>query len=296
VFAYSWNTLSSYELIVTHLRRGGSAEALAPSGEPLLHQAIIDDEPESVALLVRQRAEPTRLDRLGFTAVQLAQVLGRQGCLTCLQSLPVRRIAVAREGTGLIDELTTPEFEAWTGVAYAPFLVANDLGALRFACRLARRAHRKGFFTTQRRWLSRWHALEMNEGHTCRTFVKWIDSRIGYGLFAHGELPAWAYVGVYTGLLRRRDLFAVHTNDYCFRYPVGASGLRPLLIDAEPIGNELRYANHSDRPNMEGIGIPWGPLVQVVLRTTRLVRSGEQLTYDYGADYWKARHYLKRLI
>jgi hypothetical protein len=277
-------------------QRSGDPNAALPSGTPFLHQAIIDNQPQLVAELVQRHADLQLRDSLGFTPLQLAQALGRHSCLQFLRQHSERRIKVGQLNSPTVDLLTVKEFEQWTGVRYTPFLEVPDLKTLRFACRCCWRGIRKKHFDTERRWLARWHGEEMATAQVNAGVVKWIEEPLGYGLFAEHDMSAFTFVGAYTGCLTRRDFFRLRSNDYCFRYPTGVVTMRPLIIDAEAMGNELRYANHSDKPNMDGIGVLHGPMVQVIFRTNRVVRQGEQLTYDYGVDYWKHRDIPKQLL
>lgn len=258
---------------------------------PALFRAILDDDPGLVATLIRREAAVGWRGPLGLTPIELAQALGRFACLRHLQAVPERRISVGRPGAPRIEQFSTEEFEQWSGVQYVPFTVVANYQILRIAIRACAKGHRTGFFDAERRWLSRWHAVELQTGQMAAGLaIKWVNAVVGYGLFAERAHPEKAYIGCYTGQLMRRSFYGRVTNDYRFRYPTGAdSVVRPLLIDAKKMGNELRYANHSAEPNMEGIGIPYGPLVQVVFRTNRAVREGEQLTYDYGPDFWTYR-------
>jgi hypothetical protein len=57
---------------------------------------------------------------------------------------------------------------------------------------------------------------------------------------------------------------------------------RRWFIDGSPRGNLSRYINHSCRPNCE-------PLVRgraIVIYARRTIRAGEELTYDYGKEYF----------
>ena len=53
-------------------------------------------------------------------------------------------------------------------------------------------------------------------------------------------------------------------------------------IDGSTRSNTARYANHSCRPNAES------DLVRgkIVLRALKNIASGEEITYDYGREYF----------
>ena len=54
-----------------------------------------------------------------------------------------------------------------------------------------------------------------------------------------------------------------------------------LLLDAEHMGGVARFANHSCAPNCETKSVVLQNERRVVLFTTRDVKRGEELTYDY---------------
>ena len=66
-------------------------------------------------------------------------------------------------------------------------------------------------------------------------------------------------------------------------------GFWGFVIDAEKGGNLTRFINHSDQPNLEPIGVFWKGSLHIILRSLKKIQKGEQLTYDYGADYWSRR-------
>jgi len=57
---------------------------------------------------------------------------------------------------------------------------------------------------------------------------------------------------------------------------------RRWSIDGSPRWNLGRYANHSCRPNAE----PVARKGRLTLRALRLILPGEEITFDYGADYF----------
>ncbi|MBS0622366.1 MAG: SET domain-containing protein-lysine N-methyltransferase [Verrucomicrobia bacterium] len=159
----------------------------------------------------------------------------------------------------------------------------------KFARRCVVKGRKRGFFSCERLFLAQLYGHKILAGDVADVEVRFIDDEIGHGLFAARPFPPLTYLGVYTGILKRRDLFARKTNDYCFCYPCGCWSLRPLMIDAQEAGNEMRYINHSLEPNAEALGVPIDGLVHVLVRTSKAVEAGEQLTFDYGPFYWKKR-------
>jgi hypothetical protein len=59
-----------------------------------------------------------------------------------------------------------------------------------------------------------------------------------------------------------------------------------LVIDAGPVGNQGRYANHTDDPNaVLALGEASGIRVRV-LRAIKPIHKGDEITVHYGPNYW----------
>jgi len=105
-------------------------------------------------------------------------------------------------------------------------------------------------------------------------------SRTGLGLFALKPYRKREYVVTYRG----RKI----ANDEADR--LEASGSRYMFevnsrwtIDGSSRRNVARYVNHSCRPNVEAIERRGGVIVYV---TRRRIKPDEEITVDYGRDYF----------
>ncbi len=150
------------------------------------------------------------------------------------------------------------------------------------------RIDRKGKVERERRWLGSYYSRELEEGYLPPFEIKWVSTRVGYGVFARSALLPKAYIGEYTGYVRRKKIFCAKSSDYCFGLETHMGWLG-YVIDAEKGGNMTRFLNHSEQPNLEPVAIFHKGLIRIVLRATRRIAKGEQLTYDYGVDYWRKR-------
>lgn len=109
----------------------------------------------------------------------------------------------------------------------------------------------------------------------------------GNGVFAARDLPAGHTVIEYRGTLCTHD-----EADQLYEGSIesGHTFLFTLsddyIVDANRGGNAARWINHSCEPNCEAVIIDKtrGPLPRerIYIETTRAVREGEELTYDYG--------------
>jgi len=109
----------------------------------------------------------------------------------------------------------------------------------------------------------------------------------GNGVFAARDLPKGARVIEYRGALRPHDEI-----DRCYGGDAdsGHTFLFTLnddwVIDANVRGNIARWINHSCEPNCEAVlyenGNGDSRKDRVFVETTRAIKAGEELTYDYN--------------
>lgn len=126
-------------------------------------------------------------------------------------------------------------------------------------------------------------------GKVADVAIKWIDDVMGYGLFAKNFIAKESFIGEYTGIVRKIGCFRPKTNQYCMQIPTRFWSFRRFLIDAETAGNELRFANHSSEPSIRPFCLIDKSLVHVGFFAMRDINPGEELTFNYGRDYWKRR-------
>lgn len=107
--------------------------------------------------------------------------------------------------------------------------------------------------------------------------VRLVNSKIGYGVFAKKAIPNGCFIGEYTGVLRTMLL-----SDYAFGFHHGGS----IGVDALEKGNFTRYINHNTKGNLIVYVCAKKKSCHIVFFTNRFIRKGEQLTYNYGPDYW----------
>ena len=103
-------------------------------------------------------------------------------------------------------------------------------------------------------------------------------SATGLGLFALENIPAGKRIIEYTGpLVSNEEVERRKTGKYFF----GVNS--KWSIDGSPRSNTARYANHSCRPNAEAIVSGR----RVWIWSKRNIKAGEEITYDYGREYFE---------
>jgi SET domain-containing protein len=113
-------------------------------------------------------------------------------------------------------------------------------------------------------------------------------SRTGLGLFATEAIKKGALIAEYKGR-RVTNAEADELEARGSRYMYELNGY--WTVDGSSRYNVARYANHSCRPNAESdvirgkraLGRKGG---MVILRATKNIKPGDEITYDYGRDYF----------
>jgi hypothetical protein len=101
-------------------------------------------------------------------------------------------------------------------------------------------------------------------------------ARTGLGLFAKGPIPKGACIIEYTGKLLTREEYLASNSRYLWDIGPGKT------LDGAPRSNRARYINHSCKPNCE----PDVYKRRVFIYALRDIQPGEELSYDYGKDYF----------
>jgi hypothetical protein len=105
-------------------------------------------------------------------------------------------------------------------------------------------------------------------------------SKTGLGLFATDIIPKGTIIAEYRGRRMRNeqaDKLADRGNKYLYEIN------NRWTIDGSNRRNVARYANHSCRPNSESDVTRQR---KVIIRAIKKIRPGDEITYDYGEDYF----------
>lgn len=99
----------------------------------------------------------------------------------------------------------------------------------------------------------------------------------GLGLYAKEDIPRRRFIIEYWGKLVTDEAATYLGGKYLFELGNGKT------IYGTTRKNIARYINHSCRPNceVETAGN------RVYIYSRRAIKAGEELTYDYGKEYWE---------
>ena len=106
-------------------------------------------------------------------------------------------------------------------------------------------------------------------------------STTGLGLFAIAAIRRGAFIVEYSGerIPTREAKARERTTGTRYMFEINSR----WTVDGSPRSNIGRYANHSCRPNAES-AVKSG---KVILRALRAIEPGEEITYDYGEEYFE---------
>lgn len=122
-----------------------------------------------------------------------------------------------------------------------------------------------------------------------RVSVHDLGKKVGHGLFAEEEIEEDAYVGEYTGIVRKNDRrYGAFLSNYCYEYPVPDEMGRSHVIDAES-GNLTRFINHNEWPNLKPVHAFYEGYYHLIFISLCPIKKGEQLCFHYGKNYWYVR-------
>jgi SET domain-containing protein len=98
----------------------------------------------------------------------------------------------------------------------------------------------------------------------------------GLGLYAGETIPKDKFLIEYWGKIISKKEADRLSGRYLFQIAPDE------FIEGSTRKNTARYINHSCRPNCEAVG----PAGRVYIRTKKKIKAGEELTFDYGKEYF----------
>ncbi len=192
------------------------------------------------------------------------------------------------EKEGKIFTYIKEQFEKTVEVEYLPSLEFEKNSYLKKIKKYCKKAELMNFFSKEQLWLGSYYHKELKSGFIPNVIVKWIDPIMEYGLFANQDFEKGAFLGEYTGIIKKYRPIIDDKNAYCFEYTIGYKKTK-YTIDAREKGSLIRFVNHSSSPNLSPIAIVSDNVMHIIFRTNRHVAKDEELTYDYGPNYWAKR-------
>jgi uncharacterized protein len=101
-------------------------------------------------------------------------------------------------------------------------------------------------------------------------------STAGKGLFAGETIPKDACIIEYVG--RQVSEAEKYSSKSRYLFEVNSK----ITLDGKPAINKAGYINHACKPNAE----PYIHKSRIFIFAKRAIRPGEEITYDYGKEYF----------
>ncbi len=260
-------------------------------GESPLHQAIIDND-------LNEPYDPALCDTtngLGLKPLELARLLNRTTWLPRLTSAAPHTTKVVRRGDSVAKSYLPHEFEELFGVPYLPYLTFTSYDLLKIVVHQCPWICRLGILGMERDNDYEFYRHKILNGAVANTTVAWISEELGYGLFTNTDLAKGEFVGTYTGVVRPLSRRRPDHNAYCLHYPTRFWSWSIFVIDANKGGNEIRFVNHSDTPNLDLECLYDRGFLYFFLRAKEAIDRGTHLTFSYGEAFWRYREKLPGL-
>jgi len=260
--------------------------------EPQIHEAVIQNRYAELLKFAQDKDNLLIKNSLGLTALELANYLGKTRCADCLRPPANRRIKMMRAHSTTIEEYNSDEFREFFKITYTKHLRFENYTSLKkviYNCPWILKTSTLG---EENRTLAELYQWEIAVGYSAESIIKWIDPAYGYGLFTSRELKEGAFIGEYTGVVRQLHRLHADHNIYCLHYPTRLWSWNYFIIDAQEIGNTMRFVNHSNTPNLKPVCICDRGLLHLAFIANQTITAGTELTFDYGKDFWKNKKQL----
>lgn len=254
-----------------------------------LHLAVIEDNYDQLkeSLFVEKWGDVP--DNFGFTPLEIAKYLGKYKTVQLLGGTLPNTLKLQTHGAKKPIELSLKGFEKALSFRYRPFLTFPSYS---FFVKILKQCpyilRCRSIASDNFEWEKAYHQ-EVREGKTAPIYIKWIHQDIGYGAFAEENISKGQFVGEYSGIVRQLYRKHPNQNPYCFHYPTKLWSLKYFTIDSLHEGNLTRFFNHSSQPNLQPLCLVDRRLLHLVFVANQVITQGEQLTFDYGEDYWANR-------
>ncbi len=180
------------------------------------------------------------------------------------------------------------EYKSKFNVEYLDELHFEDPQSIEKLSSKCKKLLKKSDIKAENDWIRALYETNFRAQKHPRLMIRYINHRLGYGLFAAETIPAFTYIGEYSGVVRKRNRRKDRTNNYVFGYTIAHKNT-PFVIDAQDRGSTMRFVNHSDDPNIASHWMIVDNLCHIIFHSTELIPAGAQLTYDYGPYYWRTR-------
>ncbi len=128
-------------------------------------------------------------------------------------------------------------------------------------------------------------------------YIRRIDKTIGYGVFAARDIRRGDFIGEYAGVVqisgKHTDCYdddKGYESDYSWYYLDEIEKGPELEINGRLEGNEMRFVNHGDKPNLCVEHTLYQGQWVLFFTAAVDIKKDEQLLISYGEAYWDEKY------
>jgi SET domain-containing protein len=159
---------------------------------------------------------------------------------------------------------------------------------------LKKKLHKSDYYITnieEFRELDKRYGPDIENSTIAPVYIRKINDKIGFGLFAGEDLSEGDFIGEYTGVIRISEEMTEtfedgsYETDFSWDYP-DETGDVELEINGRQEGNELRFVNHNQNYNLNVEHTLHKGQWLIFFVAKRDIKADEQLFVSYGDEYW----------
>lgn len=268
-----------------------------------IQQAVINDNASLLETLLTNPLSENIKQNKGYNFHQLAKFLNKKNCLKLLNNNSDLYFQIINRDDASLMRYPLDQLQLILNFEYLPHLEFKDVNFLNTVAKWSKHYANKHLTSTKERWRQAYYAKELLSGYHPNIYIKWVNSNVGYGIFANEDIPKDTFIGEYTGEIQLVTQTYFTNNDYLWQYTPSLAPHVPIIkdcfatsINAKYKGNHTRFINHSDQNNLDSYYIFSEGLLRVCFLSIKDIPKDTQMTYDYGSTYWRNRKKKREIL
>lgn len=243
-----------------------------------------------LSFVIRSKDNPRYFlskDKFGYSARELSLLLGKLEIAKEFGYRPATHILFQEKGQTLAP-FPTERFEERFDIRLIPTLSFSSYSLLKESIGQCPISYRYTALGSEMARKGSLYQEELFHNRTAPCSVRFVDEVKGFGLFAEKRLTKGEWIGEYCGLLTKLERNEPDTT-YIVHYPTRFFSMSLFGVDAKKRCNLMRFANHKDSPNAQAEYLLDRGLLHLAFFAIGEIEKGEEITVDYGKDYWMHR-------
>lgn len=254
---------------------------ITDSGHSLLHLAVMANRADLVEKIKDQLPQlKWRGNSFNWTPLELARFLPRKEIADLLQQTPLPLFINQ-------PNVSMPEVGQFAHLQYLAQPLFESEEIFYDILEKNKKVKKEDAIPQEKIWMGIYFDKEIHLGKHPKVSIRFINEKVGFGVFAEQRIAACSFAGEYQGVVKEGKKKELKEKMFCVRYSAWKTGRKKYVLDAEEKGNFTRFINHSVRPNLSLQSVYWRGLPRMIFVALKEIPVGAQLTFDYGHFFWK---------